>query len=89
MTDDDSIGAHGFERAYCVQQRFAFLQAGRFGLEIHGVRAEASRGGGEADARAGGIFEEGQRDRLAAQGGQFFQGMTLKFLERFGLVENK
>jgi hypothetical protein len=36
-------------------------------LQVHGVRAEASGGGGEADARARGIFEEGDRDGLAAQ----------------------
>jgi hypothetical protein len=58
-------------------------------LEIHGVSAEAGRGGAEADARAGGILEEGQGDGLAAERGEFFQGMTLDFLEGFALVEEK
>src|SRR5277367_4217539 len=89
MADDDAVGAHGFERAHGVEKRFAFFQAGCFGLEIHGVRAQSGRSGGEADARARGIFEEGECDSLAAQGGQFFQRMTLKFLERLGLIENK
>ena len=67
-----------------VEERFAFFQAGGFGLQIHGVRAETRGGGGEADAGARGIFEEGQSDGFAAQGGQFFQRMALDFLEGFG-----
>ena len=69
VADDEAVGTHGFERAHRVEQRFAFFQAGSFGLKVHGVRAETGGGGGEADARARGIFEEGNRDGLAAQGG--------------------
>src|SRR5579862_7587699 len=89
VADHDAVGAHGFEGADGVDQRFALFQAGGFGLQGHGVGAETGSGCGEADASAGGGFEEGDGDGLAAEGGEFFQRMALEFLERLGLVENK
>ena len=52
VTNDDPVRAHGFQSPHRVDQRFALLQAGRFRLQVHGVRAEPRRGGGEADPRA-------------------------------------
>ena len=72
VPDHDSIGTHRFERANRIDQRFALFQARRLGLQRHGVRAEARCGGGEADARARGGFEERERDSFAAQRGKFF-----------------
>ena len=89
VADHDAVGAHGFESADGIDERFALFQAGGFGLEGHGVRAQPRGGGGEADARARGGFEEGDGDRLAAEGGEFFQRMALEFLEGLGLIENK
>ena len=89
VANDDSIGAHGLERANRVDERFALLQARGFGLQRHGVRAEPGGGGGEADARARGRLEKGDGDGLAAQRGKFFQRMALEFLEGLGLIENK
>ena len=89
MADHDAVGPHRFERANRVDQRFALLQARRFGLQSHRVRAEARGGGREADARARGSLEERDGDGLAAQRGQFFQRMALEFLEGLGLIENK
>ena len=89
VADHDAVGAHGFERANRIDQRFALFQAGGFRLEGHRIGAEARRGGGEADARARGRLEESDGDRLAAKSGQFFQRMALKFLEGFRLIENK
>ena len=48
VANHDAIGAHGFERANRVDQRFALFQARGFGLQSHGIRAEAGRGGGES-----------------------------------------
>ena len=89
VANHDAVGTHRFERANRVEQRFALLQAGGFGLQIHGIGAEAGGGGGEADARARGGLEKGHGDGLAAQRGQFLQRMALEFLEWLGLIENK
>ena len=89
MAHDEAVRAHGVEVVGGVEERFTFFEAGGFGLEVHGVRAEARGGGGEAEPRARGIFEEGQGDRFAAKSGELFEGMTLNFLERFGLIENE
>ena len=43
----------------------------------------------EADARACGAFEKGQRNGFPAQGCQFFQRMALNFLKGLALVEKK
>src|ERR1700690_852920 len=85
----DSVGAHRFERAHRIDQRFALLQARRFGLQIHLIGAEARSSCRKADSRARGSFEKSQRYRLAAQRRQFFQRMPLKFLEGRCLIENK
>ena len=69
VANHDSVGAHGFEGPKRIEQRLALLQAGRFGLQIHGVRAQAGCGGGEADARTRGILKKSQRDGLSAQSG--------------------
>src|SRR5271156_906737 len=89
VANHDAVWAHGFQRPKRIEQRLALFQAGRFGLQIHGVRAQASRSGGEADARTRGILEKRQRDSFAAQSGQFFQRVTVEFLEWLGLIENK
>ena len=87
VADHDSVRPHGFERPHRVNQRFAFFQAGGFGLEIHRVRAEARSGGGEADARARGRLEESECDRLSAKRGEFFERMALEFLKWLRLIE--
>ena len=89
MTHDEAVRLHGVEIVGGVQERFAFFEAGGFGLEIHGVGAEAGCGSGEAEAGARGIFEEGECNGFAAKGGELFQGMALDFLEGFGLIEEK
>ena len=89
VADHDAVGAHGFDGADRVDERFALFQAGGFRLKRHRVRAESRGGGGEADARARGRLEESDGDRLAAQSGEFFQGIALKFLEGLRLIENK
>ena len=89
VADDDAVGTHGLESADGIEERFAFFQAGRFGLQVHGVGAQAGGGGGKAYAGAGGIFEKGEGDGFATQGGQFLEGMFLEFLERRSLVQNK
>ncbi len=72
VAHDEAVRLHGVEGVYGVEERFAFFYAGGFGLEIHGVRAETAGGGAEADASERGIFEEGQSDGFAAEGGEFF-----------------
>ena len=89
MTHHDAVGLHGVERADRVEQRFAFFQAGGFRLQIHRVGAEARGRRGEADARASGRLEESERHGLAAQRGQFFQGMALEFLKWLRLIEHE
>src|ERR1700722_19744250 len=69
VANHDSIGAQGFQSPYGVEQRFAFFQAGGLGLQIHGVRTEASRGGGKTNAGARGVLEKRQGHSLAAQSG--------------------
>jgi hypothetical protein len=89
MTHDKTIGLHGVESVYGVEQGFAFFQTGRFGLEVHRVRAETGGGGAEADARTRGIFKEGEGYGFAAKSGEFFERMALDFLKRLALVEKK
>src|SRR3970282_1175327 len=72
-----------------IEQRLALLQARRFGLELHRIGAQPRGSRRKADARARGRLEKGHRHRLAAQGGQLLQRVTLDFLERLGLVEKK
>ena len=71
------------------QQRFAFLQARRFGLQVHLVGAQPRGGGGKTDSRARGRLKESQRDGFAAQRGEFLQRMPLEFLERLRLVQEE
>src|SRR5271169_5624151 len=72
MTHHQTIGLHGIERLYRVEKGLAFFYAGSFGLEVHGVRAQARSGGAEADARASGVLKEGESDGFATKGGEFF-----------------
>ena len=51
-----------------IEKGFALFHTGRFRLQVHGIGAEASRGSGKTDARASGIFEKSQGDRLAPEG---------------------
>src|ERR1700728_460789 len=69
VANHDSIGAHGFERADRVDERFALFEAGGFGLQGHGVRAETRGRGGEADACARGGFKKRDGDSFATQRG--------------------
>ncbi len=89
VTHDETIRLHGVESVDGVEQGFAFFQAGDFSLEVHGVGAQTRGGRAKADARACGIFEECEGDGLAAEGGEFFQRVTLNFLERLALIEKK
>ena len=84
-----AIGLHGIEIECGVEKRLALLEAGGFGLQIHGVRTEARGGGAEADAGASGGFEKGERDGFAAEGRELFQRMALNFLKRFALIEKE
>ena len=72
VAHDQAVGLHSVQILDRVEEGFAFFQAGSFGLEIHGVGTEAGRGGGEADARAGRVFEKGEGHRFATEGGQLF-----------------
>src|ERR1700728_4871599 len=47
VANNDAVGTHGFQGPDGVEQRFPFFQAGRFGLQVHGVRAEPGSGGGK------------------------------------------
>src|SRR5271165_733039 len=89
VAHDEAIRAHGVEIVGGVEKGFALFQAGGFGLEIHGVRAETRGGGGEAEARARGVFKKGQGDGFAAKSRQFLEGMALNFLEGFGLIQKE
>ena len=89
VAHDEAVRFHGVEIVGGVEKRFAFFEAGGFGLEVHGVRAEPRGCGGEAETSARGIFEEGESDRFATESGQFFQGVALDFLEGLGLIEEK
>src|ERR1700730_1589686 len=71
VAHDEAVWLHGVEIVGGVEQGLAFFEAGSFGLKIHGIRAEARSSCGEAEACAGGIFEEGEGDCLAAKGGKF------------------
>ncbi len=85
----DAVGLHRVERVHGIEKRFAFFQAGRFGLQVHAVCAEARCGGGETDSRARGRLKECERHTFSAQRGQFFQRMLLNFLKWFGLIQQK
>ena len=63
---------HGVQGARGIEQRFAFLDARRFGLQIERIGAQARRGRGKTNARASRIFEKCQGHAFAA--GQFFRG---------------
>ena len=89
MAHDKTIRFHGVQIVRGVKKRFAFFQAGGFGLKIHGVCAESRSGGAEAEACARGVFEEGKSDGFAAKRGQFFEGMFLNFLEWLCLIKKK
>ena len=85
----ERVGLHRVQRLDRVQERLALFQARGFGLQIHGVRAEARSRRAEADPRAGRVLEKGQRNSLAAQRGQLLQGMFLNFLEGLALIQQK
>ena len=89
VAHNQAIGLHGVEVERGVEKRFAFFQAARFGLQIHGVRAKTRSSGAEAEARARGILEKRERNGFAAERGQFFEWMALNGLERFALIEEK
>jgi hypothetical protein len=89
VAHDETVGLHGVESVNGIEEGFALFQAGGFGLKVHGVGAQTRGGRAEADARARGIFEEGEGDGFAAEGGEFFQRMTLNFLEGLALIEKK
>ena len=89
MAHDQAIGLHGVQVERGVEKRFAFFQAARFGLQIHGVRAKTRSGGPEAEARPRGILEKRESNGFAAQRGQFLKRVALNGLERFALIEEK
>ena len=89
VAHDEAIGLHGVERLDGVEERFTFFQAGGFGLEVHGVGAEARGGSAEADACARGVFEERESDGFAAKGGEFFERIALDGLKVPALIEKK
>src|SRR4029077_1897323 len=89
MADEEAVGLHGGEGPHGIEKGFALAETGGFGLEVHDVRAEPRCGGGKADAGARGRLKECEGDGLAAQGGKFFQGMAVEFLEGLGLVQEK
>src|SRR5579875_113496 len=72
VADDEAVGTHGFKRANGVRQRFALLQTGGLGLQVHAVRTEARGSGGEADTRARGGLEKCKGDGFTTKSGQFF-----------------
>src|SRR6266850_371821 len=67
MPHHQAIRLHRVKRVNGIEQRFAFLKAGRFRLQIHGVRTQSRSRGAKADTRARGVFEERQRHGLTAQ----------------------
>src|SRR5689334_16005810 len=89
VAHDDCIGLHCKQRMDRIHQRFALFQAGGFGLEIHGVRAEARGGGGKTDPRARRGFEKEESDSLAPKRGEFLERMALEFLKRLRLIQQK
>jgi hypothetical protein len=88
MTDDNDVRVKGFEVAGGVLEGFAFLEGGGFGREINDVGGEALGGEFEADAGAGGGFDEEVDDSLAAEGGDFFDGAFADGFEGAGGVED-
>src|SRR6267142_1311025 len=67
MPHHQAIRLHRVKRVNGIEQRLAFLQAGRFRLQIHGVRAQSRSCGAKADTGARGVFEERQRHGLTPQ----------------------
>ncbi len=89
VAHDETVRLHGVEIIGGVEKSLTLFQAGGFRLEIHGVRAEARGGGPETEARAGGIFEEGEDYGFAAESSKLFQGIALNLLKGFGLIQNE
>src|SRR5208282_3400732 len=89
VAHDQAIRLHGVERLHGVQERLTFFKAGGFGLEVHRVGTEARGGSAEADARAGGVFEERERNGFSAEGGELFEWIALDGLEGAALIEEK
>ena len=58
VAHDQAIRLHGIERVHGIEKGLALFDAGRFRLEVHGVRAKARSGSAEADACACGVFKE-------------------------------
>jgi hypothetical protein len=72
MAHHQNVRLHRIERVYRVEQRLALLQARRFGLQIHLVRAKPRRRRAKADPRARRRLEKRQRHGFAAQHCQLF-----------------
>ena len=89
VTHHQAVRLHGVESVNGVEKRLAFFHAGGFRLKVHGVRAETRRGGAETDARARGVFEEGEGHGFAAKGGEFLKRIALDGLKGPALVEKK
>src|SRR6266849_1873877 len=89
MPHHKTVRLHGIQIVRGVQQRLAFLQAGRLGLQIHRVRAQPRSRRPKAQPRARRIFEKRQHHRLSTQRRQLFQRIFLNFLERLGLIEKE
>lgn len=89
MAHDQAIRLHRVQRVHGVQQRFALLQARRFRLQVHRVRAQSRGRRAKADSCARGVFKESQRHGFAAQRCQLFQWMLLYFLKGLALIEKK
>ena len=89
VAHDQAVGLHGVQGVHGIEKRLAFFQAGGLRLEVHGVRAETGGGGGEADARARGVFEESQSDGFAAESSEFLERISLDGLKGPALIEKK
>src|SRR6516164_4314291 len=82
----ETIRLHGIQVVGGVKKRLALLEAGGFGLQVHGVGAEPGGGRSETEPRTRGVFKESQHHGLPAKRGEFFQGIALNLLERLGLI---
>jgi hypothetical protein len=89
VPEHDDVGVQGLEVQRSVLQRLAFLQARSRGRDVHDIRAEPHGGNLEGRPGPSAWFDEKIYERLAAEGGDFFEAAFPDALEGRGRVEEK
>ena len=88
VANDDDVRIQRLEVPGGVLQGLAFLERGCLGAKIDHIRGQPQRSQLETDPSPGGRLDEQVDDRLAAQGGNLFDGAFADRLENAGGVEN-